>query len=188
MPYFTEGDARAIIRETYAAVAPAHRRVAESLYRPEDLADLPDPVVTGALGVADPVRYAALRPGEVVLDVGCGAGLDTLLAARGVGPAGQVIAVDMTPEVVERARENIRGAGAKNVQVRDGIMERLPVDDASVDVVVSNGVLNLSPRPSRALSECLRVLRPGGRIALGDLVFAESLPEEILKNPIALAV
>jgi SAM-dependent methyltransferase len=188
MPYFTEADARAIIRATYAAAAPMDRRVAESLYRPEDVADLPEPVVTGALGVADPVRYAALRPGETVLDVGCGAGLDTLLAARAVGPTGRVIALDMTPEVIERVRENIALAGAKNVEVREGVMERLPLGDASVDVVISNGVVNLSPRPSRALAECLRVLRPGGRIALGDLVFGEVLPEELLRNPIALAV
>jgi ubiquinone/menaquinone biosynthesis C-methylase UbiE len=88
--------------------------------------------------------------------------------------------------MVERAREHVALAGAKNVEVREGLMEALPLDDGSVDVVVSNGVLNLSSRPSRALAECRRVLRPGGRIALGDLVLTETLPEAIARNPVAL--
>jgi FkbM family methyltransferase len=160
--------------------------VAESLYRAEDLAGLPEAVVRFGLGVADPVRHAGIRSGDVVLDVGCGGGLDTLLAARAAGPAGRVVALDMTPEMVERAREHVALAGAKNVEVREGLMEALPLDDGSVDVVVSNGALNLSSRPSRALAECLRVLRPGGRIALGDLVLTETLPEAIARNPVAL--
>jgi ubiquinone/menaquinone biosynthesis C-methylase UbiE len=188
MPYFTDADARAIIRTTYETGGSDDGAVAAALYDPQELAELPADAVLRAFGVGHPVRHASLRPGEVVLDVGCGAGIDTLLAARQVSPGGRVLALDMTPAMVERARANARAAGLTHVEVREGLMEALPFPDASVDVMVSNGVLNLSTRKSRSLAEMHRVLRPGGRIALADLVLAEALPEEILKNPIALAV
>lgn len=188
MPYFTDADARAIIRGTYEAAGSDDGAVAASLYDPEELADLPEDAVLRAFGVGHPVRHAGLRPGDVVLDVGCGAGIDTLLAARRVTPAGRVLALDMTPAMVERARTNARAAACAHVEVHEGLMEALPFPDASVDAVVSNGVLNLSTRKSRSLAEMHRVLRPGGRITLADLAVTEALPEEILKNPIALAV
>ena len=162
MAYFTGDQARSIIRDTYAAAAADSPAVASGLYAADELAGLPRGAVSLALGVGHPVRHARLRPGEMVLDVGCGAGIDTLLAARAV-------------------------AGLDNVEAREGLMEALPLADASVDVVVSNGVLNLSTRKSRALAEMLRVLRPGGRLALADLVVTQALPEEVLRSAPALA-
>jgi SAM-dependent methyltransferase len=188
VPYFTDASARAIIRTTYEAARGEDGAVAAALYDPEELAGLPPDAVRRAFGVGHPVRHAGLRPGEVVLDVGCGAGIDALLAARQVGPTGRVLALDMTAAVVERARANARAAGFDHVDVHEGLMEALPFPDGSVDVVVANGVLNLSTRPSRSLAEMYRVLRPGGRATLADLVVAEALPEEIRRHPTALAV
>jgi SAM-dependent methyltransferase len=188
VPYFTDASARAIIRTTYEAAGGEDGAVATALYDPEELAGLPRDAVLRAFGVGNPVRHAALGPGDVVLDVGCGAGIDALLAARRVARAGRVLALDMTPAMVERARANAHAAGLGQVEVHEGLMEALPFPDASVDAVISNGVLNLSTRKSRALAEMYRVLRPGGQIALADLVMTEALPEELLKNPIALAV
>jgi ubiquinone/menaquinone biosynthesis C-methylase UbiE len=188
MPYFTDADARTIIRSTYEGAGGDDGAVAAALYEPWELAGLPRDAVLRAFGVGHPVRHAAMGPGDVVLDVGCGAGIDTLLAARRVTRSGRVLALDMTPAMVERARANARAAGFGHVEVHEGLMEAMPFPDASVDVVVSNGVLNLSTRKSRSLAEMHRVLRPGGQVALADLVIAEALPEEILKNPTALAV
>lgn len=188
MPYFTDADARSIIGATYAKVCATTPAVAESLYTPADLAGLPAGAVTLALGVGNPLRAVDLRPGAIVLDVGCGAGLDALIAARRVGPGGRVLGMDMTPAMLERAREHAALMGAENAEFQEGLMEALPLADASVDVVVSNGTLNLSTRKSRALAEMHRVLRPGGRLALADLVLSESLPEAILRDPTALAV
>jgi ubiquinone/menaquinone biosynthesis C-methylase UbiE len=123
-----------------------------------------------------------------VLDVGCGAGLDALVAARRVAPGGRVLGLDMTPAMVRRAREHAVLMGAANTEFHEGLMEALPFAEASVDVVVSNGALNLSTRKSRALAEMHRVLRPGGRLALADLVLTETIPEAILRDPTALAV
>lgn len=187
MAYFTDDQARTIIRETYAQVVPDSRAVAEGLYAPEDLEGLPQAAVDLALGVGHPVRHARLRPGEVVLDVGCGAGIDSLLAARVVGPGGRVIGLDMTTAMVDRAREHAATAGFGWVEVREGLMEAIPLGDAVVDVVVTNGALNLCSRKSRALAEMLRVLRPGGRLSLADLVVTEALPEDVLRSASALA-
>ncbi|MGH7391025.1 MAG: methyltransferase domain-containing protein [Candidatus Rokuibacteriota bacterium] len=187
MAYFTIDQARSIIRDTYTAAAADTPAVATELYEADELAGLPAGAVALALGVGHPVRHARVRPGEIVLDVGCGAGIDTLLAARAVGHDGRVIGLDMTPSMVERTRQHAAEAGLGNVEVREGLMEAIPLDDASVDVVVSNGVLNLSTRKSRALAEMLRVLRAGGRLALADLVVTEALPEEVLRSAPALA-
>jgi SAM-dependent methyltransferase len=187
MAHFNDDQAREIIRETYGHLSSHGPAVAEAFYAPEELAELPRGAVEFALGVANPVRHANLRPGEDVLDLGCGAGIDTLLAARAVGSTGTAIGVDMTPEMVARARENAAAAGLSNVEIRQGLIEELPLSDESVDVVISNGVLNLSMRKSRVLAETLRVLRPGGRIVISDLVLTEALPEEVLRSPAALA-
>jgi SAM-dependent methyltransferase len=187
MAYFTHAQVHTIIRDTYAHVAPGSRAVAEGLYAPEELEGLPQPVVELALGVGHPVRHARLRRGEVVLDVGCGAGIDTLLAARLVGPSGRVIGLDMTAAMVARTREHAETAGLHWVEVREGVMEAIPLADGAVDVVVTNGALNLSTRKSRALAEMLRVLGPGGRLVLADLVVTEALPEDVLRSAPALA-
>ena len=187
MPYFRDHEARTIIRDAYGQVRSESAAVAEVFYSPEELAMLPTEAVTLALGVGHPIHRAGLRPGETVLDLGCGAGIDTLLAARSVGPTGRAIGIDMTPEMVARARANAEAAGFANVEVLEGMIEALPLPDASVDVAVSNGVLNLSTRKSRVLAETLRVLRPGGRVAIADLVLDQALPEEVLKSPAALA-
>ena len=134
-----------------------------------------------------PVRHAALRSGESVLDLGCGAGIDTFLAARAVGPTGHVVGIDMTPEMVERARRNIEDAGVEQVEIHEGLIEELPLPDKFVDVVISNGVLNLSTRKSRVLAEAFRVLRPDGRLVITDLVMTEALPEDVLKSPASVA-
>jgi ubiquinone/menaquinone biosynthesis C-methylase UbiE len=116
--------------------------------------------------------------GEVVLDIGCGAGFDTLIAARQVGPAGRVIAVDMTPAMVEKARAGAAALSLRNVEVRQGFAEQLPVDDASVDVVISNGVINLTPDKQGVMREVFRALRPGGRFQIGDIVVHKEVPQD----------
>ncbi len=187
MPYFRDDEARSIIRETYGRVRSENAAVAEAFYAPEEVALLPRAAVELALGVGHPVRHARLASGETVLDLGCGAGIDTLLAARAVGATGRAIGIDMTPEMAARARANAAEADLGNVEIRDGLIEALPLPDGSVDAVISNGVLNLSTRKSRVLAETLRVLRPGGRAAFADLVLNGGLPEDVLRSPAALA-
>jgi arsenite methyltransferase len=187
VPHFTDADVRRIISDTYEKVQPS-TAVAETLYAPAELATLPPGAVALAVGVNHPVRHAGLVRGETVLDIGCGAGIDTLLAAHAVGPDGHVVGLDMTPAMLDRARRHVAESGADNVEIREGVMEALPFADASFDVIVSNGVLNLSTRKSRALAEMLRILRPGGRLSLGDLVLADALPEALMRDPTALAV
>jgi len=157
-------------------------------YTDEQLATLPAVAREWALGVGNPVQWAGLSEGEVVVDLGCGAGIDVLLAARAVGPTGRVIGLDVLAEMVARAEAFAAEAAVGNVEFRCGEMEALPLPDASVDVVISNGAINLSPRKSRVFAEAHRVLRPGGRLCVSDLTIREEdLPTEILTHPSAWA-
>ena len=178
---------RAAVRQTYGDVRPGDRRVAERFYGSEELAWLPDEVTTIALGVGNPVRYAGLQPGEDVVDLGSGGGIDCLLAARAVGPEGSVVGVDFLEEMVRRGRVAAAAAGLGNVRFVQGEIESLPLPDASVDVAISNGVINLSPRKVRALAEAFRVLRPAGRLTIADLVLEDDLPPEVVTHPAAWA-
>jgi SAM-dependent methyltransferase len=144
-------------------------------YSPEELATLPQDAVVHAFGCGNPLAFSEVHEGDVVLDLGSGAGIDLLLAARKVGPRGRVIGVDMTEAMIARARENIAAAGLDNIEVRRGIIEALPVETASVDWVISNCVINLSPEKPRVFAEIARVLRPGGRMRVSDIV-VEELP------------
>ena len=178
---------RSVVRETYAAVGPTDRRVAERFYTADELSGVPGTTARMALGVGNPVRHAALRPGEDVVDLGSGGGIDCLLAARAVGATGSVIGIDFLPDMVARARHAAAEAGLANVRFVRGLIEALPLADSSADVVISNGVVNLSPRKVRVLSEAFRVLRPGGRLSIVDLVLEHDLPPEIRTHPAAWA-
>ena len=134
------------------------------------------------LGCGAPLTIAALQPGETVLDLGSGAGFDAFLAAREVGPTGHVIGVDMTPEMLERARRNAAKGGYQNVEFREGRIESLPVEDKSVDVVISNCVINLVPDKAAVYREVARVLRPGGRVIISDIVLERPLPDCIASS------
>ena len=147
-----------------------------NLYPAGELGALSDEVIAASWGCGDPVTLAGLQPGEVVLDLGSGGGLDCLLAARQVGPTGRVIGVDMTPEMLSLAWNNAAKAGATNVDFRFGTIESLPVESDSVDVVISNCVINLSPDKRATFREVVRVLKPGARVSVSDIVLLEDLP------------
>ena len=150
-------------------------------YSEEDLANLPSDSGLTSFGCGNPLAYSEVKAGETVVDLGMGAGLDLLIASRKVGPSGKVIGVDMTEEMIERAKENIKAAGVTNVEVRKGMIEDLPVDSSSVDWVISNCVINLSPEKEKVFSEIYRVLKPGGRMVVSDIV-AEKIPEWMYEN------
>jgi len=150
-------------------------------YSEDELNNLPNDSNITTFGCGNPLAYSEVREGDIVLDLGPGAGLDLLIAARKVGPSGQVIGVDMTEEMIAKATENIRAAGVTNVEVRKGLIEDLPVKSSSVDWVISNCVINLSPEKEKIFSEISRVLKPGGRMVVSDMV-GENIPEWLREN------
>ena len=180
------------VREKYREVAtdptrPFHfhtgRELARRLgYDDDVLAALPDRAVESFAGVANPFALRRPAPGERVVDVGSGAGLDSLIAARMVGPQGWVIGVDMTPAMLEKATHSARAAGLDNLEFRAGYAEALPVPDGWADVVISNGVLNLVPDKDATLRDMARVLRPGGRLQIGDILVQKPVPEGAKAN------
>jgi len=151
-------------------------------YDANALAALPADTTASFAGVANPHRMAPLAPGATVVDIGCGAGMDLLLAAQAVGPRGRAIGVDMTDAMAERARAGARAMGLDNVEVRLGDALSLPVASASVDFVISNGVLNLTPDKNEAFDEVFRILKPGGQFLYGDIIVASELSESIRRN------
>jgi arsenite methyltransferase len=177
------------VQQAYAAITTGGgATVARQHYSDHELAEVPSEAVQWALGVGNPVRYARLQPGQTVLDVGAGGGIDTILAARRVGPQGRAIGLDVLEEMCERGRGHAAQAGVEDWTVFVlGEMEDIPLPDVSVDVVISNGVLNLSARKSRALAEIFRVLRPGGRICMADLTVEGELPPEVANDQSAWA-
>jgi SAM-dependent methyltransferase len=153
--------------------------IGRGLYDADSAGDLPDDALAASLGCGNPTALAELHPGEVVLDLGSGGGIDVLLSARRVGPTGKAYGLDMTPEMLELARENARAAGADNVEFLEGTIESIPLPDESVDVIISNCVINLSGDKDAVLAEAFRVLRPGGRFAVSDIVLTRALPPAV---------
>jgi SAM-dependent methyltransferase len=181
------------VQARYAAVAGSAlsgdhagvRAVAEAFgYSPEELAAMPAEANLG-LSCGNPTAFARLRPGETVVDLGCGGGLDVLLAAAKVGPAGKAVGVDMTPEMIERARRNAARQGAGNVEFHLAAVDRLPLPGASVDCLISNCVINLAPDKVAVFREMFRVLRPGGRVAVSDIALKRPLPAELARDVLA---
>jgi SAM-dependent methyltransferase len=152
---------------------------AARFYSAEELADLPDSVTDISLGCGNPMAIAELEPGDVVLDLGSGGGIDCFIAAKKVGPEGKVVGLDMTPDMIKLARRNAKKVGATNVEFRYGEMEDIPLPDESVDVIISNCVINLSPDKDAVFGEAHRVLRPGGRMMVSDMVVDGDLPQSI---------
>lgn len=181
-------EVKELVRAAYRHVPPTTAAVAHKIYSSDELAMLPDSAVNRALGVANHLRYADIRLGETILDLGCGGGIDTILAAQRTGPNGKVIALDFLPEMLDRTADAVQEAGLTNVELVEGEMEAIPCPDASVDLIISNGVINLSARKARVMAECARVLRPGGRLCVSDLtVDQDDLPPEIATQPAAWA-
>lgn len=147
-------------------------------YGPADVDRLPAGTVDSFAGTGNPFSLGRLRPGETVLDIGCGAGFDSLQAAMQVGPGGRVIAVDMTEAMRQKTIAGARELGLENVEVRHGFMEELPVDDASIDVVISNGVINLTPDKVGVMREVFRTMKPGGRFQIGDIIVHREVPQD----------
>jgi SAM-dependent methyltransferase len=195
-----EKDIKSVVREKYGNIAATSGSCCPSAsccdgpaviteigkkigYDEADLSAAPEGANLG-LGCGNPIALASLKEGETVLDLGSGAGFDCFLAADRVGKTGRVVGVDMTPEMIERATENARKDGIENVEFRLGDIEHLPVEDGSVDVIISNCVINLAPDKGRVFSEAFRVLKPGGRLMVSDIVLTRPLPD-FVKNSVA---
>jgi SAM-dependent methyltransferase len=147
-------------------------------YDLDEVDRLPPSTVESFAGVGNPFSMGRLAPGETVVDIGCGAGFDTLIAARQVGPSGRVIGVDMTDAMIEKARSGAQALSLAHVDIRKGYAESLPVDDGAADVVISNGVINLTPDKIAVMREVFRVLKPGARFQIGDIVVHKEVPQE----------
>jgi SAM-dependent methyltransferase len=183
---------REAIREEYSTVATnpeqgfhfhTGRPLARLLgYEEEWLDGIPEPTVASLAGTGNPFSLGRLAPGERVVDIGCGAGIDTLIASKMIGGGGRAIGVDMTPAMLDKARRSAAGMGALNVEFREGLAESLPVPDEWADVVISNGVMNLFPDKLAGLREMARVLKPGGRLQIGDILVEKAVGEKSKRN------
>ena len=189
----TAEEIRAAVEQRFAQVArspdqerkfPVGPASAKKLgYDPQEIDALPPSVTESFCGVGNPLGLGEVRPGQTVLDLGSGPGLDSLLAARRVGPTGKVVGVDLCPAMVEKARRNAELLGLRNVEFVNAGIEKVPLPDASVDVVISNGVFNLCPDKPGVLAEAFRVLRPGGRLQMADILLHDDVtPEEVAQK------
>lgn len=177
-------EVKGIVRDAYAAIGSSTEAVARKLYSDEELAQVPRSAIERALGAGNHLRFAEIESGETILDLGCGAGIDSVLAAKRAGQNGRVIGLDFLPEMLERTAAAAAEAGLENIETLEAEIEAIPLPDESVDHVISNGVINLSARKRRVLAECARVLKPGGRFSVSDLtVGEEELPPEIMLHP-----